>query len=448
MRYILKEMVDWAHGLSWETLPPEVRERAKWAIIDPIATMVGGRDTRAAVIALDFAENGAGKAALVGRAKTTSAEQAAFGNAVAASALDFDDGHYLGGGIHPGSVVVPAILSVADENTTVEQAAFALVVGYEIGLRAAYQLWGRHPEDLYHCTGTGGAIAAAAAVATLNGADADELLRAVRIAWVHAPMSTFGLPMVKESIGWGAKTGVAAAQLAAAGFMKVPDGYEVPRNDVLPESPFERPGAESEDFVTNFGKSWTTLGTYFKPFAACRYTHAAGAGMLKLMADNNVSAEEIEQVKVGTPRAATFLNEVDPRTIDNAQYSFPVVLASLALWGRAGGPEISDESLFGEPERLEFAKKVTLSHAPELEQYYPARYPSHVEIVTSKGSFSGQFLDAPGDPGTDFDQVGLRDKWVLLFKNGGIDTAIIDALSTDSTKLLQAVESVWAKPAN
>ena len=42
-------------------------------------------------------------------------------------------------------------------------------------------------------------------------ADAGVVARAIAIAWAHAPMSTFQLPMVKESIGWSAATGRAAA---------------------------------------------------------------------------------------------------------------------------------------------------------------------------------------------------------------------------------------------
>lgn len=444
MTDVLTHMATWASELTWDDIPPQVRERAQDALRDTIATTVGGTGTTAARIALDFAATGVGDAPLSGRGRTTAPALAAFGNAVAASALDFDDGHYLAGAIHPGSVVVPAVLAVATPATTVRDAVVALVVGYEIGLRAAHLLWPKHDDDHYHATGCAGAIGAAAAAGKLLALDAEGIERAVKIGWVHAPMSTFGLPMVKESIGWGAMTGVGAAQLAAAGFMKTPPGYTIPPNDVLAPTPFHQRGAADDPFVAGIGQRWEVLGTYFKSFAACRYTHAAGAGLQRLMSEHGLTAADIRSIRVGTHRAATFLGEVEPRTIETAQYSFPFVLASIALWGAAGAAEISDEARLTDPERLRFAARIRLEHDADLDQYYPRRYPSRVEIETESGTVSGVFLDAPGDPGTSFGPEELRGKWRTLLAMGpGEPDAIIDGLGDPEAKLLDVLRPVW-----
>lgn len=447
MTHLLDRMVSWVVGLTWADVPAPVQERALDAVRDTVSTMVGGTSTSAAGIAFGFAAEGIGAAPLSGRGRSTTASLAAFGNGVAASALDYDDGHYLAGAIHPGSVVVPAILACADAETTLEEAGLALVVGYEVGLRAASQLWGRHEDDLYHATGCAGAIAAAVASAKLRGLDADELTRAVKIAWVHAPMSTFGTPMVKESIGWGSMAGVAATDLAKAGFMATPAGYTVPPNDVLVPSPFHRRGAAEDPMVTSFGRDWLVLGTYFKSFAACRYTHAAAAGLSSLIAEHGVDPADIRSIRVGTHQAATFLDEISPQTIDTAQYSFPIVLASVAVWGDAGPAEISDESRLNDPDRQRLAKLVRLEHDADLDQHYPARYPSRVAIETSAGTVEGVYLDAPGDPGTDFGPTELRTKWrALLASELGEDDAdtVLAGLENRSAPLLATLAPVWA----
>jgi len=370
---------------------------------------------------------------------------AAFANGVAASALDFDDGHYLAGAIHPGSVVVPAVLAAATPETTVAQALKAQVVGYEIGLRAAHLLWPKHDGDHYHCTGCAGAIGAAAAAAVVSGADADGIERAVKIGWLHAPMATFGTPMVKESIGWGAATGVMAAELAAAGFMRLPAGYALPDNDVLPATPFHQPGASTDPFITSIGEVYETANTYFKSFAACRYTHAAGAGFRELLAEHAIAPERIARVRVGTHQAATFLDEVRPGTIDSAQYSFPFVLASIALHGAAGAVEM-DESVLGEPTRLELASRITVEHAPDLDQHYPARYPSRVTIETTDGTtVDGVYLDAPGDPGTDFGATELQAKWQRLLTPAVGERAqdVLSGLRSEDALVLSATASAW-----
>lgn len=442
----LKKMAAWAADLEWDAIPEAVRERALHALSDTVSTMVGGATTGSATIAAEVALRTSGDSPVVGRAGTSTPTMAAFANAVAASALDYDDGHYMAGAIHPGSIIVPAVLAVATETTTVAEVVTAQVVGYEIGLRAAHRLWPKHDEDHYHATGTAGAIGAAAAAAKLAGADADEIERAVKIGWLHAPMSTFGTPMVKESIGWGSATGVAAAELAAAGFMKLPEGYTVPPNDVLYATPFHEPGADTDPFVTSIGEVYEVSNTYFKSFGACRYTHAAGAGFLGLLAEHSIAPDQIAKVRVGTHRAATFLNEVEPGTIDSAQYSFPFVIASLALWGAAGAAEM-DESRLADPARLEFAAKVSLEHAPELDQHYPARYPSSVTIETTDGnSVTGVFLDAPGDPGTDFGPAELRVKWrTLLTPALGDDTdAVLEALGDSRAQVRSVLAPAWS----
>ena len=109
MADILDTITDWAAKLTWDDVPAEVRERAAHALSDTVSTMTGGAPTAAAVIALDYAGTAAGSSPLVGRGTGTTPASAAFGNGVAASALDFDDGHYLAGAIHPGSVIVPAV---------------------------------------------------------------------------------------------------------------------------------------------------------------------------------------------------------------------------------------------------------------------------------------------------------------------------------------------------
>lgn len=446
---ILETMADWAAELTWDAIPEDVRDRATQALSDTVSTMVGGASTVAATIALDFASTAPGDSPLVARGTGAVPAQAAFGNGVAASALDFDDGHYLAGAIHPGSVIVPAVLAVATPTTTVADAVVAQVVGYEIGLRAAGRLWPKHDRDHYHATGCAGAIGAAAAAAKLMGLDTDGIRRAVTIGWVHAPMSTFGTPMVKESIGWGAMTGVGAAELARAGFMKLPEGYLVPDNEVFYATPFHEPGAAEDPFITSIGETYEVLNTYFKSFGACRYTHAAGAGFVELLDQHDIKPDDITSITVGTHHTATFLDEVAPKTVDTAQYSFPLVLGSLALWGSAGAQEM-DVSRLDDPERLAFASKVTLEHDPSLDQYYPARYPSRVDIETASGTVSGVFLDAPGDPGSTFGDEQLRDKWELLLGPALGDhaaTTLLEGLRDPSAALMEVLAPVWSVPA-
>jgi 2-methylcitrate dehydratase PrpD len=83
-------------------------------------------------------------------------------NGFAANALDIDDGYRLTKG-HPGACVLPVILAAGEMVPACSGKQFlaALVVGYEIGIRAGLIRHARY--ETYHASGSWGAIAGAAA---------------------------------------------------------------------------------------------------------------------------------------------------------------------------------------------------------------------------------------------------------------------------------------------
>ena len=221
---LTKSIAAWAAGVTWQDVPTRVHEHARNDLRDVLSVMFAGTLTTSARIAAQYARASPGPVPLAAGG-TAALPAAAFANGVAAAALDFEDGHYLGGAIHPASAVCAAALASAPQDATVADLLTAQIVGFEVCLRAAATLWPKYPGDWYHCAGCAGAIGAAVAAAHLRRLDADAMFRAVVIAWQHAPMSTFAIPMIKESIGWGAQTGASAALLAESGYMRLPDGY-------------------------------------------------------------------------------------------------------------------------------------------------------------------------------------------------------------------------------
>ncbi len=404
-----------AESLTWSAIPAPTRERAQLALRDTLGTIIGGATTSAGRIATAAARSAGGTTPIAGTSATSTAPLAAFASAVNASALDFDDGHYRGGAIHPASVIVPCLL-VATHDCDVDLHTFvtAQVVGYEIGLRAAHLLWPRHPLDDYHCTGTAATLGAAAAVAKLRGADAGCIARAVAVAWAHAPMSTFQLPMVKESIGWSAATGLFAADLAAAGFMAMPHPAISAIDATFAPTPFDRPGAMDDPFVATLGAVFEANNTYFKPYACCRYTHTAIRSLQDVMSESRLCAADIEAIEVYTHRGAMNLSDQRPVSLDHGQYSFPFVLAAVMCTGAAGAIEIS-ESRLDDPARLAEAAKVSVHHDPEIDNHYPAHYGTRIVVRTTDGGrIERTRLVAPGDPGDPMSVEDLTAKFVRL----------------------------------
>ena len=242
-------------------------------------------------------------------------------------------------------------------------------------------------------------------------------------------MSTFQLPMVKESIGWSAATGLFAADLAAAGFMAMPRPVTSAMDATFAPTPFHRPGAMDDPFVASLGTVFEATNTYFKPYASCRYTHTAIRSLHDVMDEESLSAADIVGVDVYTHKAAMNLSDRRPASLDHGQYSFPFVLSAVMCTGLAGATEIS-ESALDDPVRVAEAAKVSVHHDPRLDDTYPAHYGTRIVVRTVDGSrLDRTRLVAPGDPDDPMSVDQLTAKFVRLAEPLHGDAAVSLAAS-------------------
>jgi 2-methylcitrate dehydratase PrpD len=431
----LEQVAQFVADLQWRDLPSATQHRALLTFRDTVGVLIGGAETPAAQAAKAATHRNRGNRSLE-----------AFALAVQASALDFDDGHYLGGAIHPGSAIVSALLVAAQEVLVgMPELLAAQVAGYEVALRAAHLLWPQHDLDTYHCTGTAVTLGVAAAVAKLRGYSEDAIRRSMSIAWAHAPMATFQLPMVKEGIGWAATTGHFAADLASVGFMAGSNGPSAIAV-TFPPTPFDWPAASYNPFVQSLGTVFEATNTYFKPYAACRYTHTAAKSLQELVSEHHVTPGQIECIDVFTHRGAMNLTDTTPTTLDHAQYSFPFVLASIACTGRAGAREIHTDCLH-DIDRLAMAQRVRVHHDPDFDVHYPAHYGARIVVTTTFGTHERTRLVAPGDDADPMSAQELQRKFVDLARpcfreeTDQVATELTDA-DTDPTNLRERMNQV------
>jgi 2-methylcitrate dehydratase PrpD len=404
-------------SLTWETLPEAVRHRARLALRDTLGVMLAGRHTDAARTAARACrlDGGSGPVEVLAAGARGGRITAALANAVAASSLDFDDGHVLGGSIHPGAAIVPALLSCgAGEDLTVAHFLEALVVGYEVAIRAGYLLWPPDRSHQAHLAGTPAAIGGAVACAKLLGLPADGIRRALEIGWAHAPIARLQFPMVKESLGWASAAAVGSALLASSGFKSGPSEAAPFGQGQHPPTGFDLPTAGDEQFVTSLGTIWEIENTYFKPYAACRFTHTAADAILRLFADRAPAAPEILEIVVRTHREAVYLGGRRPTTIEEAQYSFPWVIAAVALDGCVGPAQMGKERL-ADAALLDLAARVRVAHDPELDGAYPLAYPSRVTVsLRGDRTLACEVRTALGAPDHPMSERQLEEKFMGL----------------------------------
>ena len=131
--------------------------------------------------------------------------------------------------------------------------------------------------------------------------------------------------------------------------------------------------AADEEFVGELGERWELQNTYFKPYAACRFTHTAAEALAGLW-ETPPDAERIAEITVSTHREAAYLNSRRPTTIEEAQYSFPWVIASMVL-DQEVGPQQINELRLEDPAMQSVAGGVTVEHDSTMDSSYPAAYP-------------------------------------------------------------------------
>jgi len=218
---------EFIHSLDWDDLPAQVQQRARLCLLDILGGILGGALLPASRISAECAASiWPGNASTIfccqSRARPAAA---AFANSVAANGLGLDDRAFFSRG-YPGAQVVPTVLAVGEMSGASGKAILeALVIGYEIAIRAGRCWHADHPDE--QASGSWGSVASAAAAARLFGLDHDQIKHALGIADYHAPNAPLTRSLARQSMlrhgtGWGALNGIISAELAQRAFTGIP----------------------------------------------------------------------------------------------------------------------------------------------------------------------------------------------------------------------------------
>ncbi|WP_323770094.1 MmgE/PrpD family protein [Antarctobacter sp.] len=365
-------VLDFIHGLSWKDLPDEVRAQARRCLRDLLGVAAGGLGTKMSRIIRDHAaEDFAGDTPLLFDDRRAAPSAAAMAIGISIDSLDGHDGYNPSKG-HIGCPLLPALL-VFGNQAQVSGEAFltALVMGYEVGARAAEAQHGTCPD--YHTSGSWGAVTAAAAGARLLGLDVDQTRHALGIAEYHGPrsqmMRCIDWPtMVKDGSGWGAMCGVSAVQLARRGFTGAPA--------ITVE--------DAPEYWQGLGEDWRILRQYFKPYPVCRWAQAPVEGVLALRRAYGLTSVDVDHIEVDSFHEATRLATARPVTTEEAQYStsFPCAVAM----ARGGlGPEDLDGPALHDPEILRLSEGLIMAEDAQANAVFPGTRLARVRLVLRDG---------------------------------------------------------------
>ncbi|SVD07914.1 uncharacterized protein METZ01_LOCUS360768, partial [marine metagenome] len=280
----IKQLATYIHDVNYTNIPEEVINLAEDCVLDAVGAAVTGfqlESTRAVrEVVNQHWQNGQSTHWFTGSKASTMA--AGFANSMAASAADIDDGHRMAVG-HAGSAVVPAAIAIAEEvRASPQEILTAIVLGYETAVRLAVA---RKPEmNPSTASGRWCGFGVAAVGAKLRRLTVSQTIQALLITEQHSPgllsahLHGFGGSHVKEGIAWAVVTGIVALDLAMSGFKGYPDTLEQPHL------------YDGDAIIKDLGNEFMFQGTFFKPYACCRWIHPAIDAFLSIMEKEKLSA--------------------------------------------------------------------------------------------------------------------------------------------------------------
>jgi 2-methylcitrate dehydratase PrpD len=243
----------------------------------------------------------------------------------------------------------------------------AFVAGVEVECKLSEAVTPAHYIGGFHSSGTFGTFGAATAAAKLLELDATQTACALGIAASMASgiRANFGTMTKPLHVGRAAENGVTAALLAREGFTANDEAIDGPWGYLAVAGR----GAEPDLVRGRFGAplSIEHPGVSIKPYPCGVLTHPSMDALLALMREEKLAAADIERITLhagnnilGPIRYRVATTELE------GKFSMAFLLAAIAIAGRAGKAEFSDEFV-QRADVQELQRRVETAHDPEIE---------------------------------------------------------------------------------
>lgn len=433
-----RALAEFVAALRYEDIPSNVMEGVKDLCVDWLGSAVAGNGATPVVALEQFAAQmgpSSGPAEILPSGGGTSPLFAALINGAASHVVEQDDVHN-GSVFHPGTVVFPAILGVAQaEGASGRDFLVAAIAGYEVGIRVG-EFLGRSHYKIFHTTGTAGTLAAAAAVARLLHLDPDATQNALGSAGTQAAGLWEFLRDAADSkqlhTAKAAADGLLAAYLARSGVTgarRILEGAQGLAAGMSSDADVSR-------LTDGLGTRWATIETSYKWHASCRHTHPAADALLAVMQREHLSYDQVASVIARVHQGAIDVlgQVVDPTSVHQAKFSMGTVLGLIAVHGHAGLDEF-DRHALEDAHVTAFRQRVHMVLDPEIDAAYPRRWVGKVEVETTDGRMLSARVDVPkGDPGNSLSRTELEEKAVRLASYRG---------GASEAETREAVHRVW-----
>lgn len=410
---VTAKIARFASELKFAAIPAAAVQTAKTAVRDCLGVALAGSQEEDGKICAAIAreENAKAETTAIGQGFKTSALNAALTNGTAAHAMDFDHSFTLMG--QPTAPIIPAIFALGESvGASGRRLIEAYVAGYEVTAKLVHSLRESAHEG-WHAPSTLGSFGATAGCAKLLDLSAAQTEMALGIAASMASgvVANFGTMTKPLHVGLGARNGVLAAKLAAAGYTA---------NGKAIESGFgfyqvlHQGTPIHEETIDELGRSFALLtdGLRIKPYPCGGLTHQVIDAVLDFRARHGLTAERIESVDVDVAKH-TFERIVFkvPQTGIQGKFCMPYLVARAISDGKVGIDAFTDQAV-RDPNVLKLAERVQMNLDPNLKKTELSGRPCRVTIhLTGGKTLTREAQHAKGGPEYPMTEAELNEKF-------------------------------------
>lgn len=436
---VVNTIAEWVCSLSGRAIAENVREVATTCLIDTLGVGLAGSRTSVAEKARSLISetSAAGLAEVLGGSALFSAPAAAFANACASHALDFDDNSYAAF-VHGSAVIIPAVLAVSQQ---LDLAGDELLTGIIAGSEAQYAVGVAATNSIYDrgwwTTGVFGPIGASASAAYLMKLTPKQTANAlgIAIAATGGMKACCGTDAKALMAGKAAEAGVVAALLAAR-------GVTGPCNVIESTTGFSHLFTNSTFQIDRLqlpGETWRLLepGVDVKRIPVCFSSHAAVEAVLDLVDRLKIEVSQIRRIECDVPPIVVANLIYDkPTTGQQAQFSIQYAIAASLYFGKLSFAELEPEAVNAPAIRqlINIIDMVSSDYWNDLEKRHNAPEGAFVRLTLSDGRQHGHFQAFPrGAASEPLSSSEIDDKFLACAVHAGF---------RDASRLLSKLRSI------
>ena len=419
-----EKLATFIHDTRFENISSVALETVKHQVLAVIGTTIAGATADGCPTAVQLYRELGGKqeATILVYGGRIPAHDAAFVNGVMARALDFCDA--MAPGPHLGSAVIPAALAASElaGGCSGQDFITAVAIGTEVAARlnlseAAY--------DGFDPTGICVPFGAATAAARVLGLSQKETWNALALAFNYCGGSfqshidgSLGVRFVQGRV---AQSGVISARLASKGvtgpqnFLDGIYGY------------FHLYGKDmftGESTTSDLGNRYDLLKLVFKKYPSCALTAGSTDVMLKLIAKEDLRADDVERIDITVPpythKLVGHTFEIGDNPKVNAQFSIQYCVAN-ALLRKSSRLSHFEEKSIRDPLITTLTKRINVIEDKALEAR--GHTPLDMKVVTRSGKEYLRTMDiAPGFPGNELTKEDHKQRFLDCIDFAGKST--------------------------